>query len=168
MAWADVYHYLSGFYELADILIVLDEVLFLEISNLARQLKFITEVGYDHLVISHLTTSLWFRKMDPTITSSTNSTRGPISDRKNVAGAEKQLEPIRYCLTQERRRWPFLTPRLQNVTVKTRESAPPLIKHIWEFLEEQLEISEKRDMTVETFVTSANEVTIAGFWNEHA
>ena len=39
-AWADVSHALGVFYELADILIVLDEVLFLEVSNLARQLKF--------------------------------------------------------------------------------------------------------------------------------
>ena len=35
-AWADVSHALRGFYELADILIVLDEVLLLEISNFAR------------------------------------------------------------------------------------------------------------------------------------
>ena len=34
--WADVSHALKGFYELADILMVLDEVLLLEISNLAR------------------------------------------------------------------------------------------------------------------------------------
>ena len=54
------------------------------------------------------------------------------------------------------------------MTDKTRESAPPLIKQIWEFLEEQLEISEKRDMTVGTFLTSANEGPIAGFWSEHA
>ena len=39
-AWADVSQTLSGFYELADILIVLDEVLCLEVSNVARQLKF--------------------------------------------------------------------------------------------------------------------------------
>ena len=50
----------------------------------------------------------------------------------------------------------------------TRDSAPPLIKQIWEFLEEQLEISEKREMTLGTFVKSANEVTIAGFWRKHA
>ena len=35
-AWADVSHALWGFYELADVLIVLDEVLLLEISNFAR------------------------------------------------------------------------------------------------------------------------------------
>ena len=39
-AWADVSHALRGFYEMAYILIVLDEVLLLEISNFARQLKF--------------------------------------------------------------------------------------------------------------------------------
>ena len=41
-----------------------------------------------------------------------------------------------------------LTPRLENATEKTRESAPPLIKQIWNFLEEQLEVAEGREMTV--------------------
>ena len=50
--WADVSHVLRGFYELADILIVLDEVLCLEVSNLARQLKFNPEVGDDHPVMT--------------------------------------------------------------------------------------------------------------------
>ena len=76
-AWADVSHALRGFYELAEILIVLDEVLCLEVSNLARQLKFNPKVGDDHPVITHLTASLSFRCMDLTITSSTSSARGP-------------------------------------------------------------------------------------------
>ena len=63
-AWADVSHALRGFYELVDILIVLDEVLLLEISNLARQLKFSPVIGDDHPIIGHLTASLWFRGMD--------------------------------------------------------------------------------------------------------
>ena len=70
--WADVSHALRGFYELADILIVLDEVLLLDISSFARQLKFSPIIGVDHPIISHLTTSLWFRYMDVTITSSTS------------------------------------------------------------------------------------------------
>ena len=53
------------------------------------------------------------------------------------------------------------------MTEKTRESAPPLIKQIW-FLEDQLEISERREMMAGTFVTSTTEITIAGFWREHA
>ena len=102
------------------------------------------------------------------ITSSTSKSRGPSNERKNVAAAEKQLEAMVYRLTQERGRWPFLTPRLENATDKTRESAPPLVKQIWEFLEEQLEVAESREMTVGRFVTAANEVTIGGFWREHA
>ena len=47
-AWADISHALRGFYGLADILIVLDEVLLLEISNFARQLKFSPVIGDDH------------------------------------------------------------------------------------------------------------------------
>ena len=143
-AWADVSHALRGFYELADIPIVLDEVLLLEISNFARQLKFSPVIGDDHLIITHLTASLWFRSMDLTITSSTSKSRGPSDERKNVAAIEKQLESMVYRLTQERDRWPFLTPRLEKATEKTKENAPPLVKQIWSFLGEQLEVAEKR------------------------
>ena len=58
--------------------------------------------------------------------------------------------------------------RVEDATDKTRESAPPLVKQIWEFLEEQLEIAESREMTVARFVTAANAVIIGGFWWEHA
>ena len=167
-AWADVSHALRGFYELADILIVLDEVLLLEISNFARQLKFSPVIGDDHPVVSHLTASLWFRSMEVTITSSTGRSRGPSNERKNVAATEKQLESMVYRLTQERCWWPFLTPRLENATDKTKENAPPLVKQVWSFLEKQLEMAEGRKMTLTRFVTAANEVKIGGFWREHA
>ena len=167
-AWTDVSHALRGFYELADILIVLDEVLLLELSNFARQLKFSPVIGDDHPIITHLMASMCFRSMDLTITSSTSKSRGPSNERKNVAATEKQLESMVYWLTQERGRWPFLTPRLENATEKTKENAPPLVKQIWSFLEEQLEVAEKREMTVTRFVTAANEVPIGGFWREHA
>ena len=167
-AWADVSHALRGFYELADILIVLDEVLLLEISNFARQLKLNPIIKEDHPVVAHLTTSLWFRDMDLTITSSTSRSRGPNNERKNVAAAEKQLESMVHRLAQERGKWPFLTPRLENTTGRTREDAPLLVKQIWDFLEEQLGIAEQKEMTVGRFVTAANEVTIGGFWREHA
>ena len=61
-----------------------------------------------------------------------------------------------------------MTPRLENATNKTREEAPPLVKQVWSFLEKQLELAEVRDMTVARFVSAANEVTIGGFWREHA
>ena len=56
--WEDVSHALKGIYELADILIVLDEVLCLEVSNLARHLKFYPEIRVDQPVLNHLTASL--------------------------------------------------------------------------------------------------------------
>ena len=165
---ADVSHALRGFYELADILIVLDEVLLLEISNFARQLKLSPIIRDDHPVVAHLTASLWFRDMELTITSSTSRSRGPNNEKKNVAASEKQLESMVHRLAQEGGKWPFLTPRLENATEKTREDAPLLVKQIWDFLEEQLGIAEKKEMTVGRFVTAANEVTIGGFWREHA
>ena len=98
----------------------------------------------------------------------TSKARGPSNKSKDVAAAEKQLDSMGYRLTQERGRWPFLTPWLEKATYKTRESAPPLIKQIWEFLEGQLEVEENIEMTVGRFVTAANEVTIGGFWRNHA
>ena len=116
-AWVVVSHALRGFYQLAEIAIVLDHVLILsKVSNLARQLKFNPEIGDDHPVITHLTANLWYRCMDMTITSSTSRAREPSNERRNVAAAEKQLESMGYRLTQERGRWPFLTPRLENAT----------------------------------------------------
>ena len=167
-AWADISHALRGFYGLADVLIVLDEVLLLEISNFARQLKFSPVIGDDHPAINQLTASLWFRSMDVKVANSTSRTRGPNNERRNVVETEKQLESMKYRLTQENGWWPFLTPRLENVTNKTREEAPLLVKQIWSFLEKQLELAETRDMTVVRFVSAANEVTIGGFWREHA
>ena len=167
-AWADISHAMRGFYGLADILIVLDEVLLLEISNFARQLKFSPVIGDDHPAINQLTASLWFRSMEVTITGSYGKSGGPSNERRNVAETEKQLESMAYRLTQENGWWPFLTPRLENATNKTREDAPPLVKQIWSFLEKQLELAEGREMTVARFVSAANEVTIGGFWREHA
>ena len=100
-SWAVVSHAPRRFYKLADILIVLDEVLCLEVSNLARRFKFIPEEEDDHPVIAHLTISLWFLSMDLAITSSTSRARGPNNGRKNMAAAEKQLESMGYLLTQE-------------------------------------------------------------------
>ena len=131
-------------------------------------MKFSPDTRDDHPVTSHLTASLWIRVMDLMITSSTSKARGPSNERRNVAAAEKQLEPVAYRLTQEKGRWPFLTPKLENATDKTRENAPPLVKQIWEFLEGQLEMAESKEMTVERFVIAANEVTVGGFWREHA
>ena len=140
----------------------------LEISNFARQLKFSPVIGDDHPVVNHLTASLWFRSMEVTITSSTSKSRGPSNERKNVAATEKHLESMAYRLTQESGWWPFLTPRLENATDKTKENAPPLVKQVWSFLEKQLEVAQGREMTVTRFVSAANEVTIGGFWREHA
>ena len=81
-AWADVSHALRGFYELADILIVLDEVLCLGVSNLARQLKLNPEIGDDHPAITHLAAILGFWTIDLTIRSSISRARGPNNVRK--------------------------------------------------------------------------------------
>ena len=53
-SWTDIFQALKSFYEFADILIVFDEVLCLEVSNLVRQLKFKPEINDKHGVINQL------------------------------------------------------------------------------------------------------------------
>ena len=103
-AWANSSYALRGFYGLADILTLLDEVLCLEISNLMSQLKFKPAKNDDHYLIKHLTKSLWLRNMELTIVSSTSSSKRPVHDQINVVYAEKQLESMVTCLIEERGR----------------------------------------------------------------
>ena len=91
-AWADVSNALRGFYELADILIVLDQVLCLEVSNLARQLKINPEIRENHPIIVHLTASLWFRSMDLTTANSTSKARGRVM--KNKCGCSRKAVEV--------------------------------------------------------------------------
>ena len=101
-AWADVSHALRGFCKIADILIVLDEVLCLEVSNLARQLNFNPEVGDDHPVIAHLTASLWFRSMDLTITSSTS--RPGAKQREEECDCSREASGVEEISSNARKR----------------------------------------------------------------
>ena len=162
-AWADVSHALRGFYELADILIVLDEVLLLEISNFARQLKFSPVIGDDHPIITHLMASLWFRSMDLTITSSTSKSRGPSNERKNVAATEKQLESMVY-----KREGPIETyPKFWNLNPLTASGQEvlriPAWKKSFELVKRQLEaILEKEVLptTIPEFPTVRRRMTL--------
>ena len=162
-AWADISHALRGFYELADVLIVLDKVLSLEISNLARQLKFKRETNNGHYVVKPMTTSLWFRNMELTLVGSTSSSKWSVHDQRNVVYTAKQLELMVYRFTQERRSWLYLTSRLEkgkakkcgkakkwqeSVGNKMKETAPPLIKQVLEIIVNLLEQLQKNGLTV--------------------
>ena len=50
---------------------------------------------------------------------------------------------------------------------KTKEKAPPLIRQVWEFMQNQLEQAEKKRLTVGTFVSLVNDTTINNFGMDH-
>ena len=56
----------KGFYEFVDILIKLDKVLCLEISNFAQQLNLKLNNGDDHQVAGNLSRNTWFKNMELT------------------------------------------------------------------------------------------------------
>ena len=82
VGWADISHVLKGFYKFADILIVLDEILFLNVSNLAKQLKLKPETDDDHCAVKDLTTNIWLRNIELTIVNSTNESARPVQERR--------------------------------------------------------------------------------------
>ena len=62
--WSGIPNALRGFNDHALHMLVLDEVLGLELSNLSRQLKLKPGIGDDHRVIVTMSNDLWFRGME--------------------------------------------------------------------------------------------------------
>ena len=69
--------------------------------------------------------------MKLTVVSSTNDSAHPVNDRQTLADMSKLLESMR--------KGPILKPRLEKIGDKTKETAPPFITQLWEFMQVNLE-----------------------------
>ena len=73
---------------------VINEVLSLEILNLASQLKLRADIHDEYQSVNALSAILWFRKMEVTIATSTSGKKRPINDRLNAVNAGRHLETM--------------------------------------------------------------------------
>ena len=64
--WSDISNAMRGFKDHALLMLLLDEVLGLELSNFSRQLKLKPGIDDDHRVVIAMSNDLWFRAMEST------------------------------------------------------------------------------------------------------
>ena len=62
--WADISNAIQGFKDCSTTRLVVDEVLGLELSKIARLLKLRPGVDDDHLLVQQVANDLWFRQID--------------------------------------------------------------------------------------------------------
>ena len=62
--WSEISNAMKGFKNHSRHMLVLDEVLGLELSNLSRPLKLLPVINDDHRVIVAMSNDLWFRGME--------------------------------------------------------------------------------------------------------
>ena len=107
---------------------MLDEVLGLELSNLARLLKLRPGVDEDHLMVQLVADDLWFRQMD----YAENEQRRSV--RKNMTSAEEDLMALALRTKPHTNSWLYLSPRLCTLGEDAFEHAPAVIKEIHAYL----------------------------------
>ena len=101
--WSDISNAMRGFKDHALHMLVLDEVLGLELSNINRQLKLKPGIDDDHRVIAAMSNELWFRAMEVT---------GENTRRKNSLETRAHLEAMVLRTKPEANQWIHLNPRV--------------------------------------------------------
>ena len=119
------------------------------------------------LDVENLACSLWLRSMDLIITSSPVR-RGDRATKVRMYLRRKAVGLDGVPLNARERQVAVSNPKARERQGQDAGECSTSHQTKLEFLEGQLEVVENIEMTVGRFVTAANEVTIGGFWREHA
>ena len=122
--WADISNAMQGLKDCSTTRLVLDEILGLELSNLARLLKLRPGVDDDHLLVRQVADDLWFRQMDHAEVEQGRTVR------KNMTSAEEDLMALALRTKPHTNAWLYLSPRLCTLGEDAFEHAPAVIKEI--------------------------------------
>ena len=126
--WADISNAIQGFKDCSTTRLVLDKVLGLELSNIARLLKLRPGVDDDHLLVQQVANDLWFRQVD----YARNEQRRTV--RRNVRSAEEDLMAVALRMKPHTNAWLYLSPRVCTVGEDVFEHAAAVIKEIHTYL----------------------------------
>ena len=123
--WSDISNAMRGFKNHSLHMLVLDEVLGLELSNISRQLKLKTGIDDDHRVTVATSNGLWFRGME---------VREEGERRNNSKETRAHWEAMVLRTKPEANQWLHLTPRIAAVGTDAFEQGPVMIKKIHAYL----------------------------------
>ena len=126
--WADISNAIQGYNDCSTTRLVLDEVLGLELPNLARLLKLRPGVDDDHLLVQQVADDLCFRQMNHAENEQGRTVR------KNMTSAEEDLMALALRTKPHTNAWLYLSPRLCTLGEDAFEHAPAVIKEIHAYL----------------------------------
>ena len=155
--WSDISNAMRGFKDHALhmlVMLVLDEVLGLELSNFSRQLKLKPGIDDDHRVVIAITNDLWFRAMEVT---------GEKARRKNSQETRAHLEAMVLRTKPEANQWLHLSPR---VAADAFEQGPVMIKKIHAYLLKEVNLAENAEEKTAEFVNRMCQFTLETFWTQ--
>ena len=111
---------------------VLDEVLGLELSNIASLLKLRTGVDDDNVLVQQVANDLWFRQMD----YERNAQERMV--RRNLTSSEEEFMALALRTNLHSNLWLYLSPRVCTLREDAFEHAPAVIKEIHAYLKNLL------------------------------
>ena len=155
--WSDISNALRGFKDHSLHMLVLDEVLWLELSNFSRQLKLKPGSDDDHRVILAMSKDLWFRRMEAT---------GEKERRKNSQETRAHLEAMVLRTKPEANQWLHLTPRTAVLGADDFEQGPVMIKKIHAYLLKEVNLAENAEEKTAEFVNRMCQITLKTFWTQ--
>ena len=136
-------------------MLVLDEVLWLELSNFSRQLKLKPGIDEEHLVIVAISNDLWFRGMEKKEEGKT---------RKSSKETRAHLEAMALRTKPEANTWLHLTPRIAALGMDAFGRGPVMIRKIHAYLVKEVNLAKKAEEKSAEFVNRVCQVTLEAFW----
>ena len=155
--WSDISNAMRGFKDHALHMLVLDEVLWLELSNFSRQLKLKPGIDDDHRVITAISNDLWFRAME---------VAGEDTRRKNSLETRAHLEAMVLTTKPEANQWLHLNPRVAALGADAFEQGPVMITKIHAYLLKAVNLAENAGEKTAEFVNRMCQITLETFWTQ--
>ena len=154
---SDISNAMRGFKDHSLHMLVLDEVLGLELSNLSRQLKLKPGIDDDHRVIVAMWNDLWFRGMD---------IKEEGERRKNSKETKAHLEAMVVRTKPEVNQWLHLRPRVVALGADAFEQGPLMIRKIHAYSVKEVNLAKNAEEKAAEFVNRVCQVTLETFWTQ--
>ena len=156
--WSDISNAMRGFKDHSLHMLVLDEILGLELSNIGRQLKLKPTVGDDHRVIVAMSNDLWFRGME---------VKEEGERRKSSKETRTHLEAMVLRTKPEANKWLHLIPQTAALGSNAFERGPAMITKIHAYLVKEVKLAENAEEKSAEFVNRMCQVTLEAFWTQN-
>ena len=155
--WSNISNAMRGFKYHSLLMLVLDEVLGLELSNFSRQLKLKPGIDGDHRVIVAMSNDLWFRGME---------IKEEGERRNNSKDTRAHLEAMVLRTEPEANQWLHLTPRVAALGADAFEQGLVMIRKIHAYLVKEVNLAENAEEKAAEFVNRVCQVTLETFWTQ--